>query len=175
MEPFKTPLTHHFRAARYFLGDELATALNIPQSSPIQLTLMQLSFYAIIYPEYFGMYYPRRNWERTRMQLSQDLLGRMVRSGLKGRRSMFRPHRLVAGQGAKQEGELPDDVKQAEAVGLKLDPSGAYSAVKKYRALMIEMVLVSGVSVAVVGYSVYHLGGKLMDVGSVMVGRAWSL
>ncbi|KAJ9109251.1 hypothetical protein QFC21_000580 [Naganishia friedmannii] len=172
MEPFKTPLTHHFRAARYFLGDELATALNIPQSSPVQLALMQLSFYAIIYPEYFGMYYPRRNWERMRMQLSQDLLGRMVRSGLKGRRSMFRPHRLVAGQGAKQEGELPDDVKQAESFGLKLDPKGAYSAVRKYRALMIEMVLVSGLSAAVVTYSACYLSSKLLDVGSVLVGRA---
>ncbi|KAJ9125597.1 hypothetical protein QFC22_000559 [Naganishia vaughanmartiniae] len=175
MEPFKTPLTHHFRAARYFLGDELATALDIPQSSPVQLTLMQLSFYAIIYPEYFGMYYPRRNWERTRMQLSQDLLGRMVRSGLKGRRSMFRPHRLVAGQGAKQEGELPDEVKQEEALGLKLDPVGAYTAVKKYRALMIEMVLVSGLSATVVGYSAYQLGSMLVGIVPGLVGRAWRL
>lgn len=109
------------------------------------------------------------------MQLSQDLLGRMVRSGLKGRRSMFRPHRLVAGEGAKQEGELPEDVKQAESFGLKLDPTGAYSAVRKYRALMIEMLLVSGLSVAIIGYGVYHLGSNLIHVGSVLTGRARTL
>jgi hypothetical protein len=171
MEPFKTPLKHHFRAARFFLGDELADALSVPRSSPVQLVLMQLSFYAIIYPEYFGMYYPRKNWELQRMQLSQDLLGRMVRTGLKGRRSMFRPHKLVEGEGAKQTGDLPDDIKQLEAMGLKMDPKGAWSAVKRYRLLLLEMVVVSSVSVAVAGLGVYYMGSKLISLNAQALGR----
>lgn len=168
MKPFETPLKHHFRAARYFLGDELATALNIPQSSPMQVLLMQLSYYAIIYPEYFGMYYPRKSWERQRMSLSQDLLGRLVRNGLKGRRSMFRPHKLVEGEGAKQTGDLPEDIKQLEASGLRMDPSGAQRAVNKYRLLLLEMVVVSGVAVATAGLGVYYAAGQLVSLGTAL-------
>lgn len=171
MEPFKTPLRHHFRAARYFLGDELATALNIPQSSPVQLGLMQLSFYAIIYPEYFGMYYPRKNWERQRMQLSQDLLGRLVRNGLKGRRSMFRPHKLVEGEGAKQSGDLPDDIKQLESSGLRMDPQGARSAVNRYRLLLLEMVVVSGFAVVTAGLGAYYAGSQIVNLGMALSRR----
>jgi hypothetical protein len=171
MQPFETPLKHHFRAARFFLGDELADALNIPRSSPAQLALMQLSFFAIIMPEYFGMYYPRKNWERQRMQLSQDLLGRLVRTGLKGRRSMFRPHKLVDGEGAKQAGELPDDIKQLEARGLKMDPKGAQSSVNRYRLLLLEMVVVSGVTLAVAGLGTYYMGSKVISLGAQAVVR----
>lgn len=171
MQPFETPLKHHFRAARYFLGDELATALNIPQSSFIQLALMDLSFYAIIYPEYFGMYYPRKNWERQRMQLSQDLLGRLVRNGLKGRRSMFRPHKLVEGEGAKQTGDLPDDAKQLESLGLRMDPKGAQSAVNRYRLLLLEMVVVSGVAVVSAGIGAYYAGGQIVNLAMALARR----
>lgn len=105
------------------------------------------------------------------MQLSQDLLGRLVRTGLKGRRSMFRPHKLVDGEGAKQAGELPEDVKQLEARGLKMDPKGAQSAVNRYRLLLLEMVVVSGVGAAVVGLGAYYMGSRIINLGAQALGR----
>lgn len=109
------------------------------------------------------------------MQLSQDLLGRLVRTGLKGRRSMFRPHKLVDGEGAKQAGELPEDVKQVESKGLKMDPKGAQSAVNRYRLLLLEMVVVSGVTVAVTGLGAYYIGRNIFSLSAHAFGRHLAL
>lgn len=84
---------------------------------------------------------------------------------------MFRPHKLVDGEGAKQAGELPDDIKQLEARGLKMDPKGAQSSVNRYRFLLLEMVVVSGVTVAVAGLSTYYMGSKVISLCTQAFGR----
>ncbi len=160
MPPFKTPLKHHFRAARFFLGDALSDALNIPETTTAQRILLQFYLLGVVYPEYFGMIYPRRGWERTRMELTQDLLGRLVRFSLEGRRSMFRPHVLEDKEGmtAKQEADLPDVVAAEEKVGVGLDPVGGRKVVARWRWMLLEMVVVTGVAGLGTAWSIYRVG-----------------
>jgi hypothetical protein len=150
MPPFVTPLKSHFRAARFFLGDSLATALNIPRTTRWERIRLRAYFLGVTLPEQFGRVYVRTSWDVQRKRLTRDLLGRMVRFKLMGRRTMFRPHKIVPGQLTKQEPDLPQDVVDEEARGIDLDKRGAMVAYAKYQALMIEM--------AVVGFGVVGLG-----------------
>lgn len=153
MPPFITPLKSHFRAARFFLGDSLATALNIPRVSQLDVVRLRFYFLAVVYPEWFGRYYPRRSWDRTRQALTQDLLGRMVRFKLEGRRSMFRPHNVLPGEGGiKQEGQLPKDVIEMEKKGIVTSKRKGVWAYVRYQGLMLEMLAVSG---GVVGFTLW--------------------
>jgi hypothetical protein len=167
MPPFKAPLKNHFRAARFFLGDSLSDALNIPQTTTTQRILLQFYLLGVIYPEYFGMLYPRRGWERTRIELTQDLLGRLVRFSLDGRRSMFRPHVLEGQEGrtAKQEADLPDGVVEEEKVGVGLDPVGGRKVVARWRWMVLEMVAVSGMAGMGTAWCVYRGVCRLVRLG----------
>jgi hypothetical protein len=143
MPPFITPLKKHFRAARFFLGDALATALNIPRSSYRDQIRLGLYFNGVTFPEKFGKYYPRKGWNEKRKVLTRDLLGRMVRWKLDGRRTQFRAHEVESGSRTKQEGDLPSNIAQLEKDGIDADTSGAKKAYYGYQALMIEMGVVS--------------------------------
>jgi hypothetical protein len=164
MPPFKTPLKHHFRAARFFLGDSLSDALTIPRTSPIQVVLMRFYLLGVVYPEYFGMVYPRKGWERTRAELTQDLLGRLVRYSLDGRRSTFRPHRLVDGEGrsAKHEGDLPDEIVEKEKVGVGLDPVGGRRVIWRWRWMLLEMLVVTAGVGVVVALGAWKVGRAML-------------
>jgi hypothetical protein len=151
MPPFQTPLKNHFRAARFFLGDSLATALNIPRTTPFEQLRLRGYFLGVTLPERFGKVYWRRSWDVQRRDLTQHLLGIMVRHKLSGRRSMFRPHAIVPGQQTKQEPDLPEEVIELEKGEGELDHRAAMRSYLKYQALMIEMI--------VVGLGVVGLGG----------------
>ena len=159
MPPFVTPIKSHFRAARFFLGDSLATALNIPRTTAFERLKLRGYFLGVTLPEQFGRFYWRRSWDVQRRHLTQDLLGRLVRFKLSGRRTMFRPHKVVPGQLTKQEPDLPDDIVDLEKKNIISDKKGAMKSYIKYQALMIEMVVVG---LGMVGLGAWS-GWKVMN------------
>lgn len=173
MPPFQTPINGHFRNARFFLGDSLATALNIPRTSAWHVFLLKKYMLGVTIPEWFGKYYPRKAWDEQRQIYSRELLGRMVRAKLDGRRSMFRPHQTVrgsapsknvstaaaegdddnsdhSGDSIKQEPDLPPEVIEMEKEGVYLDRRAGMKTYRAYKLLMVEMVAVC-VGIGVVG------------------------
>lgn len=161
MPPFVTPLKNHFRAARFFLGDSLATALNIPRTTNFERIRLQVYFLGVTLPERFGKIYWRRSWDIQRKDLTRHLLGIMVRYKLSGRRSMFRPHAVVPGQKTKQEPDLPSDVIELEQQG-EMDKRAAMRAYLKYQGLMLEMVCVGVGVVGLGGWAGWKVSSGIM-------------
>lgn len=151
--PFRTPLWRHLVVARFFLGDQLATALGIPYTTKGQVIRLKLYLWGVVVPEYFGRVW-RKGWEQARGEVTQELLARVVRFSL-GRRSAFRAHSLIPDGGAKQEPDLSEEAIKAEKEGFSLNSKAGMKALRKYRLLMSEMVVVSASVVAVTAFAVY--------------------
>ena len=162
MPPFVTPLKNHFRAARFFLGDSLATALNIPRTTRFERLRLRGYFLGVTLPERFGKVYWRKSWDTQRRDLTRELLGIMVRFKLSGRRSMFRPHAVVPGQQTKQEPDLPSEVIELEKGHGEMDKRAAMKAYLKYQGLMIEMVVVGLGVVGLGGWAGWRMSSGLM-------------
>lgn len=159
--PFRTPLWRHLVVARFFLGDQLATALGIPYATPNQLVRLRLYLWGVVIPEYFGQWYPRRGWDVARGEVTQELLSRVVRFSL-GRRSTFRPHAVEPG-GVRQTGDLPDEAIEAERQGFVLNSKDGQRALRRYRWLMVEMIVVTGAVAVVSGWASWRVVKMAID------------
>ncbi|KAJ7573881.1 hypothetical protein C8J56DRAFT_839574 [Mycena floridula] len=134
--PLGASLEFNCAAARFFLGPELATYLNIPETTWMMWLKLHLSFALQKYPVIFGRTYGRyirTSWVEKRRKVSSQGMARSLRNSLGMRQTVYRPN--------GENSELENKVKEEEAV--IPDFEGAKVLRRLWKEVIFEMVVVS--------------------------------
>lgn len=146
----------------YFLGPALSERVGLV---PPRLSVL-LRMHAVLLvqriPHWFARWYPRRGWLEKRREVMREGIARSLRWNLGMRRVSFRPRTdVIQSLGLSEDapvhenhggGQLAPGVKEAESV--RPDPAGAAVLVRKWKQVMLEMILVcAGLGVVGVGTS----------------------
>jgi hypothetical protein len=149
--PLYTSFTYNCAAARYFMGDALASHLLNPQAGRIvriKLLFMQfLQAYAVFFGNTYGTFI-RPSWRAKRRAVLRAGLTRTVRHSLGMRKTSFRP----------VDKETPDmGVNEAEKV--IPDFLGAKVLAQRWREVIIEMVVVTVATTILVSWMGWRVIG----------------
>lgn len=163
--PSNASFAYNCAVSRYLVGSELADTLGLPPTSFQTALLMHTTFFVYKIPVWFAQWYPRKAWALKRREALSEGIARAVRFNLGMRRPQFRPRTDVQGQTSRADdrgledssgsgGDLAEGVKGLEAV--TLDYTGAQVLMRKWREMLVEIVIVhavlGGVAVVLAAY-----------------------
>ncbi|ETS59903.1 hypothetical protein PaG_05873 [Moesziomyces aphidis] len=158
--PFHTPLSAHVAIARRLIGKSLADALALPASSAKREVLTDIAFLGMRVPIAFGSIYPRRSWERRRLQLARPLLRRLIVFSFGDKRTKFEmplhqgaaaAEAAAAAESRPTEGERVNVQTQSRNhQEVPVDKEANLQLVRQWRRLMREMIAVMAASALLV-------------------------
>lgn len=142
--PFYTPLSAHVAIARRLLGKSMADFLALPASSARREVLTDLAFVGMQVPILFGRFYPRKSWEKRKLELVRPLLRRLVVYSLGNKRTRFEmPSSLLAESQKKPIVETVNIETQSHAhIDVAEDKEHNLRLAREWRWLMREMLAV---------------------------------
>ncbi|TKY85313.1 hypothetical protein EX895_005475 [Sporisorium graminicola] len=145
--PFHTPLSAHVAISRRLLGKSLADSLALPASSARREVLSDIAFLGMQVPILFGRFYPRRRWERRRLELARPLLRRLIVFSFGNKRTRFEMPSSSKEQSHKAQGEgererVNVETQSSEHLTVPEDKKHMMRLAREWRWLMREMVAV---------------------------------
>lgn len=142
--PFHTPLSAHVGISRRLLGQSLADSLALPASSATREVLTDIGFMGMRIPILFGSMYPRRSWERRKLQLARPLLRRLIVFSFGNKRTKFElpaqpPTTATAGNKADDAERVNVETKSDSHLDVPEDRELNQALAREWRWLMREM------------------------------------
>uniref|UniRef100_V5E3X5 ER-bound oxygenase mpaB/mpaB'/Rubber oxygenase catalytic domain-containing protein n=2 Tax=Kalmanozyma brasiliensis (strain GHG001) TaxID=1365824 RepID=V5E3X5_KALBG len=143
--PFYTPLSAHIGISRRLLGKSLADSLSLPASSPRREVLTDIAFLGMQVPILFGTFYPRRKWEKRKLELSRPLMRRLIDWSFGNKRTRFEmPSHPAAAASTNTADADRGNVETRSDSHIDVPENKEYvlQLAKEWRWLMREMIAV---------------------------------
>ncbi len=126
-------------------GKSLADSLSLPASSARREVLTDIAFFGMQVPILFGRFYPRRSWEKRKLELSRPLMRRLIDWSFGNKRTRFempsRPMSDTPKKGANAE-KINVETQNDSHIDVPDDKDYFLGLAREWRWLMREMIAV---------------------------------